>query len=110
MSEYLQNIELPILDTQSVKDCFSCELAEILPINEKLTTFPPEIQIEKRRGCHTFFEFHMLDTIFSEMTYIVENFFESLIWKLLILNKQILNLHYLKATSYQCTLFGINRL
>lgn len=71
-SEYVQNTEigqyltyifgLPFLDPQSVGDCFSDELAEILPTNEKLTkfndylvenciandsTFPPEIWAEK---------------------------------------------------------------
>eukprot|EP00102_Acyrthosiphon_pisum_P019605 XP_016656815.1 PREDICTED: uncharacterized protein LOC107882654 [Acyrthosiphon pisum] len=48
-SEYVQNTEigqylkyifgLPFLDPQSVGDCFSDELAEIQPMNEKLTKF-----------------------------------------------------------------------
>jgi len=76
-SEYVQNTEigqyltyifgLPFLDPQSVGDCFSDELAEILPMNEKLTkfndylvenyiandsTFPPEIWAEKSNSIH----------------------------------------------------------
>ncbi|KAE9525246.1 hypothetical protein AGLY_014314 [Aphis glycines] len=76
-SEYVQNTEigqyltyifgLPFLDPQSVGDCFSDELAEILPMNEKLTkfndylvenftandsTFPPEIWAEKSNIIH----------------------------------------------------------
>ncbi|KAE9532085.1 hypothetical protein AGLY_010287 [Aphis glycines] len=76
-SEYVQNTEigqyltyifgLPFLDPQSVRDCFSDELAEILPMNEKLTkfndylvenyiandsTFPPEIWAEKSNSIH----------------------------------------------------------
>jgi len=76
-SEYVQNTEigqylkyifgLPFLDPQSVGDCFSNELAEIQPINEKLTkfndylvenyidndsTFPPEIWAEKSNSIY----------------------------------------------------------